>query len=30
MVMLTCEIGSIGFFSSWLFVRKIYASIKID
>ncbi|EAQ87395.1 hypothetical protein CHGG_04014 [Chaetomium globosum CBS 148.51] len=22
--------GSIGFFSSWLFVRKIYASIKID
>lgn len=29
-VMLTCEIGSIGFFASWLFVRKIYASIKID
>ncbi|AEO70706.1 79eed380-437c-4c27-8b7b-a8de1ccdb43b [Thermothielavioides terrestris] len=22
--------GSIGFFSSWLFVRKIYSSIKID
>jgi transmembrane 9 superfamily protein 2/4 len=22
--------GSIGFFASWLFVRKIYASIKID
>ncbi|KAK4140244.1 uncharacterized protein C8A04DRAFT_15120 [Dichotomopilus funicola] len=22
--------GSIGFFSSWLFVRRIYASIKID
>ena len=31
--MLTCKtllLGSIGYFSSWWFVHKIYSSIKID
>ena len=23
-------LGSVGYFTSWLFIRKIYRSIKID
>ena len=29
-VSLTLKLGSIGYFASWWFVRKIYSSIKID
>ena len=29
-LLLTPVIGTIGYFSSWWFVRKIYSSIKID
>jgi transmembrane 9 superfamily protein 2/4 len=28
--LLTNYIGTIGFFASWVFVRKIYSSIKVD
>ena len=27
---LTLSTGTIGFFASWLFVLKIYKSIKVD